>query len=537
MRLQLQPVYAKAAQEGVPKTKVAMAYTFRTQTILSQANQLAALPYVTPAQTALPIAPTLVARSPAEAFTRFGVDETRVPGEEGTDNIDEIIEVDIVTFNALDPATGAFLANPANAAPEQIHVLIATPKASNPNVPACQGPLAAFGKCAPMMVFRHGLGRGRLDMLAVADANAREGMVTVAIDAAKHGDRSFCTSGTTGAASGCNGGAACTTTLPPGAQGDINPPGTCGAAGFVKRPVSPTCINDCATDAEDGIPVVSANYLISANFFRTRDSFRQDLIDQSQLVRALAFIPSGPPPTGHAVFDRIFARALGQTGTPMIIDPQAIYFSGQSLGAIQGAMDVATNPRISKAVLNVGGGTIVDLFTNSPAFAADVDRLLAGLGIQRGTARFLQFLVVTKTILDPADPINFVGHLTSDTLPNLLATPPVLQPAKKILTQVANCDAVVPNPFSLIKSSNVPTGPLPTGAAFFAPGARGTFQLFVGAGFNPQTTPFGTCPSATVGPGHGFLTDWANAAVTTKAQSDLASFVRRDTIPLSVQTP
>jgi hypothetical protein len=537
IRQQLQPVYAKAAEEGVPKNKVVMAYTFRTQTILSQATQLAALPYVTPAATAAPIAATLVARAPDAAFTRFGVDKTRVPGELAGDNIDEIIEVDILTFNALDPATGAFLANPANAALEPIHVLIATPKTSNPNIPACQGPLAPFGKCAPLMVFRHGLGRGRLDMLAVADANAAAGMVTVAIDAAKHGDRSFCTSGTTGAASGCNGGGACTTGLPAGAQGDVNPPGSCGAAGFVKRPVSPTCTGQCATDATEGIPAVSGNYLISANFFRTRDSMRQDLIDQSQLVRALAFVPSGIPPTSNAVFDHIFTRAAQQTGTPMIINPQAIFYSGQSLGAIQGAMNVAANPRISKAVLNVGGGTIVDLFTNSPAFTAQVNELLAGLGIQRGTARFLQFLVVTKTILDPADPVNYAGHLTANTLPNLLATPPVLQTPKKILTQIANCDAVVPNPFSLIKASNVPASPLPSGAAFFAPGARGTFQLFVGAGFNPQTTPFGTCTSGAAVASHGFLTDWTVPTLAAKAQADLATFVMTDALPLTVQAP
>jgi hypothetical protein len=534
MRLQLKPVFTKLAADGVPQNKVAMAYTFRTQTILSQGVQLAALPYTTPAQTALP--GVVTALSPDAGFTKFGVDKAVVPGTGGTDNIDEILEVSITTFNALDPATGAFLANPANAVPETIKVLIATPKVANPNVPACAGALTPFGKCAPMMIFRHGLTSGRAAMLTVADGFAKEGLVTVAIDAAKHGDRSFCTSGTTGAASGCVGGAACTTALPPGAQGDTNPPGTCGAAGFIKRPVSGTCTGQCATDATDGIPlpaIVSGNYLISANFFRTRDSMRQDLIDQSQLVRALAFAPSGAPPTGHTVFDHMVGRGV-------IINPGVIYYSGQSLGAIQGVMDVATNPRISKAAFNVGGGTVVDIFTNSPAFATQVNGLLASLGIQRGTQRFLQFLVVGKTVLDPADPINYAGHLTANTLPNLL--PPlggnpdgsVAQAPKKILTQMANCDAVVPNPFSLVGSSNVPTGPLPTGAAFFAPSATGTFQLFIGQNFNPQT--FGVCGATTPGAvGHGFLTDWAIPTLTANAQSDVAKFVTSDTLPLSVQ--
>ena len=523
MRLQLAPVFATLAAAGTDRSKVAIAYTFRTQTILSQANQLAALPYSPgiPATTAKPVS-AAVASTPAAAFAKYGVDAPKVP----LNNIDEILETDIVTFNALDPATGAFLADPTKAVPETIHVLIATPSAANPKVPACTGPLAVFGKCAPLMVFRHGLGRGRADMLSVANTNAEAGMVTVAIDAAKHGDRAFCTSGTTGAASGCVGGAACTTTLPPGAQGDANPPGTCGVAGFFKTPVSPSCTGACAAAATDGIPAVSGNFLVSANFFRTRDTMRQDLIDESQLIRVLAFPPPGAPPTGHTVFDHMVARGV-------VIDPFTIYFSGQSLGSIQGTMDVATNPKISKAVFNVGGGTISDIFTNSPAFASATDKLLAGLGIQRGTAAFLQFLVVAKTVLDPADPINFAGHLTANTLPNLLSNPngSVPQLPKQVLTQVANCDGVVPNPFSFVYTSNVGTSPLPTGPAFFAPGATGTFQLFVTAPFNPAA--FGSCAASTVE--HGFLTDWVTPSLTASAQSDLANFVMLDTSPLSVQ--
>jgi len=522
MRLQLAPVFATLAANNVPASQVAMAYTFHTQTILSQAVQLAALPYVAPAATAVPITGTLVAETPAQAFTKYGVDSASVPSS----NINEILEVDILTFNALDPLTGAFLADPTMAAPEPIHVLIATPKVTNPNVPACTGGLAPFGHCAPMMIFRHGLGGGRANMLTVADTNAAAGMVTVAIDAAKHGDRSFCTSGST---TECVGGATCTTALPAGAQGDANPPGTCGAAGFLKHPVSATCTGACAAAATDGIPFSSSNYLISTNFFRTRDTFRQDLIDQSQLVRVLGFVPAGAPPQGHSVFDHMAVQGV-------IIDPAATYYSGQSLGSLQGAMDVAANPRISKAVFNVGGGTIVDVFTNSPAFAANTNALLAGLGIVPGTAAYLQFLVVAKTILDPADPINFAGHLTANTLPNLLANPngTVPQAAKKILTQIANCDQVVPNPFNLIFSSNIPNGPLPTGAAFFAPGATGTFQLFVTAPFNPAT--FGACspvPASAVN--HGFLTDWLSPSLTLNAQTDLASFVMTNTLPLSVQ--
>jgi hypothetical protein len=529
MRLQLVPVFATLAAAGTDRSKVAIAYTFRTQTILSQAVQLAALPYSKAAATALPVSVT--ALTPSEAFKKYGVvpratPADTTPGAVPLDHIDEILEADIVTFDALDPATGAFLVNPAAAAPVQIHVLIATPRTDNTNLGDCGGT-----PCAPMMVFRHGFRGGRADMLTVADVNAEAGMVTVAIDAAKHGDRAFCTTGPASATSGCINGGACSSALPPsvppGAQGDVNPPGTCGSDDkFVKRPVSASCTGTCASSATDGIPLVSGNFLISANLFRTRDSMRQDLIDQSQLVRALAFVPPEPAGVHHVVFEHMAQRGV-------IINPSKIFFSGQSLGALQGTMDVATNPRISKAVFNVGGGSIVDIFTNSPAFAAAADKLLAELGIEHGSAEFLQFLVVAKTVLDPADPVNFAGHLTASTLPNLLANPDgsVPQAAKKILTQVANCDAVVPNPFSFVYASNVATSPLPTGAAFFAPGATGTFQLFVTTPFNPAT--FGSCAASTVE--HGFLTDWVTPSLTANAQSDLASFVMLNTSPLSVQ--
>jgi hypothetical protein len=530
MRLQLQPVFA--ALPAADRANVAMAYTFRTQTILAPAVQLAALPYspaVTPTLSALPLAAPSI-QSATQAFTKYGVDSNVVP----SGNIDQILEVEIETLNALDPITGAFMPDPTKGAEERIRVLIATPLAANAPNNLCLGPSGP--RCAPMMVFRHGLGSGRAAMLTVADRFAAAGMVTVAIDAAKHGDRSFCTSGPASPTSGCNGGAACVTLLPAGAQGDARPPGSCGAAGFVKRPVSATCAatpSPCPANT-DGIPAVSANYVTSTNFFRTRDTFRQDLIDEAQLIRALAFVPAGAPPTGHSVFDQMITRGV-------VIDPATIYYSGQSLGSVQGAMNVAANSRITKAAFNVGGGTIVDIFTNSPAFGPGTQAILDQLGIVRGTPQFLQFLVVAKTVLDPADPINFAGHLTRNMLPDLLRNPngSVPQNPKKILNQIANCDAVVPNPFNLIFASNIyagitPAVPLPSAATFFTPNLTGAFQLFVGAGFDPVNTPFGTCPLAAV-VSHAFLTDWAIPSLTTNAQNDIANFVMEDTLPLSVQ--
>lgn len=523
MRLQLQPVFTQLAADGVPASKVALAYTFHTQSIGSVAANLAALPYIQDDATGVPGALAPV-QTVDQVFTKYGVAAAALRG-----NINEALEFDITTFNLLDPVSGAFLPDPNKVAKETIHVLMATPlPASAPDctfqVPVGNPPVAVTPKCPPLVIFRHGLGAGRATMLPIANALTGVGMVVVAIDAAKHGDRSLCKSafppGGMPAQSGCVG----TCTAIPGAQGQGDtaatggPPGTCDDQGLVKRP-----LDSNATGSTDGIVDASGNYLITANFFRTRDSLRQDLIDQSQLLRTLVQFPPG---TGSPVF----AHLASPAGGGMIIDPTPgkVYFVGQSLGAIQGAMDVAANPRISKAALNVGGGTMVDILTNSPAFSSAVTALLMGLHIDpMDKEQFAQFLVVAKTVLDPADPINFVGRLTANTLPNLL--PPlggdaggkVPQLPKAVLTQLAKCDAVVPNPFGFVFGANA-GGALPP--PFGAPGT-GTFQVFASGAASGPGCPTGGAVD------HNFLLSSANA------QTDIATWLKTGTAPTNARQP
>src|SRR5205823_6472758 len=149
-------VLAAAATNGITADHVAMAYTFKTQSFLSVAAQLGALPYTTPNATAVPGAVT--ALTPTAAFTKYGLNQG-VPH----DNVREFLEATITTFNLISPATGAFNPDPSKAAAETINVLIAVPKVTGgaPTV-------------APMIIFRHGLGRGRADMLAIADTYAAQ---------------------------------------------------------------------------------------------------------------------------------------------------------------------------------------------------------------------------------------------------------------------------------------------------------------------------------------------------------------------------
>src|SRR5262249_10320658 len=163
-------------------------------------------------------------------------------------------------------------------------------------------------------------------------------------------DRSFCTSGTSGAQSGCNGGAAgpILPPLSPGGQGGEHPPPTRGGAGFAKPPATRARAAHPAACGGTGRARITRgprNDLASTNFFRSRDTFRQDAIDESQLVQVLA-----PATTAATNASSVVAHMITRG---VIVDASKVYFSGQSLGAIQGAMDVASNPRISRAAFNV----------------------------------------------------------------------------------------------------------------------------------------------------------------------------------------
>jgi hypothetical protein len=214
--------------------------------------------------------------------------------------------------------------------------------------------------------------------------------------------------------------------------------------------------------------------------------------------------------------------------TGVQIDPAKIYYVGESLGSLNGVPDVAANPRFSRAAYSVGGSTIVDIFTDtSGGFAASLNALLASLGIQPGTAAYLQFLNVAKWVLDPADPENFGQNLLRNTIPSPLSGN-VAPPAKKVMSQMALCDHTVPNTWSanLYTLIGLPFNASPTDNNTTS--AAHTL-FFAGATATP------TCNTNAVK--HGFLLDWtdyppgaacnttpAACNITQNGQDDIAGF-------------
>ena len=467
---------------ALTKDHVVLGYTFRTQTITQASLQLAAAPFQ---QAALfkPGAPTLV------PFPS--------PPLPAAPAVREVLSVTIPTLNPIDVQTGAL--NPDNTkwTPASLNALVIVP------VTATGTPTAPVA--APLVVFQHGLTGDKGNVFAIANALASAGFVTAAIDAPLHGERAYCRSAADCACTGAGCTPTCTFFGPAGLQGDTFQIGQC-SGGSVACSGTLVAASACTTS-------VSGNFFVSANLFRTRDALRQDILDSSALVLALAPLSAASNPLAAELLSKGIA-----------IDPTKVYWVGQSLGGILGTLNTAANPRISKAVLNVPGGTLTDVFTQSPTFGPQTAALLASLPPPIGPIvvsnpadgpKFLQFIQVAKLVLDGAEPLNFGGHLLGDaahpTLPDLLQSKPN-QTAKSVFGQYAICDQVIPNPFNLLLFGEIGlasgTNPNPF-----------TAYTVAGAG-----TP-GACTPPATNPAHGFLLNGIDLAATGAGQTDAAAYL------------
>ncbi len=478
---------ALQAEKGITGDKIAMAYTFRTQTITTPALQIVAAPYQN-AAAFVPGAPLVL---PPASYP--------VP----LSGVQEVLYVPVPTLDPIDVATGAMNPDPTQWKATTMNALVVVPPpAAVAN--ACPAPASAL-KCAPLVVFQHGLGRTKWDVFAIASALASTGAVVAAIDEPLHGDNALCTKD---AECQCPPSApTCTPKcglFPAGAQGDAGPSGAC---------VAPSV----------AIQSVSGAFFVTGNLFRTRDAIRGDLLDTSALVLALA-----PPaaPTGP------LAAELQSKG--VAVDAGKVSIIGQSLGGIDGVMNLATNPRFGRGVLNVPGGTLTDVFFNSPSFQAPLEALLASIsGLTPGTAQFqqfeLQFMQIAKWVLDPADPINFARHVVGDaahpTLPDLLSQKPAQTP-KAVFAQYAICDQTIPNPYNLFLFDQMGLGQTPVSS-----GSNGFTAYAV------SSEVFPNCTSASDG-AHGFLlSPTLSPTATAAGQADATAYLLNLTLPTKSVRP
>jgi hypothetical protein len=429
-RLRFKDCLDKVEATGVPRKKIALGFCVTTESTVSTVQLLAGAVAQTPAA-ALPDSPTMLidVTTPTRAF----MNGNNIPNAA----IGKIFAgAMVLPFGLSEGTTGTLIPNPQSWSARKAPFTLYEPTA------------CAMTGC-PVVIFGHGLGRNRNDTIAIANAFASAGFATMAIDVVYHGDRATCV-GSKAATMASSDDAACAnpatqtcdvasgrciardqttvTACNPAGNGDA----VCFAAvqGFCQ--FQGTNVGKCEGGdflrKADGSVVISAwNFLDLVNLFATRDNFRYSgSIDFAAVVRLMK---SG------AMFS-LNNQLAAQMALPL--DTSTIDYAGQSLGSFNGSVFAASSAVAKNVALNVPGSSQVDVLLTAPAFGAQRTGFLGGLsqlGLNPGTPGFDQFLVLARTILDPADPRNLIYDAVNSSNAN-----------RKIYFQSIEGDEVLPNP-------------------------------------------------------------------------------------------
>jgi len=266
----------------------------------------------------------------------------------------------------------------------------------------------------PVVIFGHGLGDSRFGASTlVSNGLAKGGLATIAINAVGHGSGPESVILLTELSG--------TTTLTGGGRGvDLN--------------------GDGAIGSREGCLILSPLPI------GLRDCLRQTSVDLMQLVRA---IRAGMDLDGDGSTD---------------LDPNRIYYAGQSLGGLYGTVFTAAEPYVRAAALNVGGGSVVDIARWSQEFRYlvrdyldartppllnagddfDDDYVLRDQPVKvtrvPGAIEVQNVLEAAEWRQMPGDPASYAPHLR--LFPLAGSTP------KPVLWQFARGDRTVPNPQS-----------------------------------------------------------------------------------------
>jgi pimeloyl-ACP methyl ester carboxylesterase len=297
-------------------------------------------------------------------------------------------------FNGLglNPAsTFVTVANPfpLKTSDQTVPLLLTLPNANSGH----QKPVAGW----PVVIFGHGLGSNRGNLLAAADAFAAAGYAVIGIDTPLHG---------------------------------ISPTDPLLAPLYVENtPWAPVANErtfdvdyvDNATGAPgpDGSVDASGTHMFNlASLLTSRDNFRQAQADLSVLAVSLASIDAD----GDSLPD---------------LDASTVSYAGFSLGGITGTAFAAVEPLVPNVFLSAAAGGLARALEASPTFGPRIRAGLGAAGIQPGTADYDLFFTAFQTVLDSADPVNWITEVAdfknvvlhevvADTvLPNFVATAPL----------------------------------------------------------------------------------------------------------------
>ncbi len=242
----------------------------------------------------------------------------------------------------------------------------------------------------PVVISGHGLGGNRLNSLLLADTLAAGGFAVVAIDFPLHGvipqDPLF--------------GAFYIGNTP---FGEIANERTFNVDYINNRTGAP---------GPDGLVDESGVHALNFQEYRTsRDNVRQGIIDLSVVASSLANFDLDGDRQGD-------------------LRPFNVGYTGISWGGINGTGFSALEPLVDRANLNVPAGGLVRAGEASPTFGPRIRAGLASVGIFPGDPLFELYLTVGQTVVDSADPINWIANAAM---------------AKPILLQEVIGDTVLPN--------------------------------------------------------------------------------------------
>ncbi len=319
--------------------------------------------------------------TPAQAFADF------VIGIGSSLYVDKVYNGTIESPVFLDKVTRAWRGDGGHAV-ENIRFTMTMPKGGT-------GPV-------PVVIFGHGLITERRFVLALGDALGAKGYAAISIDFPYHGSRTYCakggpisvvdpTDGSLLSLEPCEAGSTC------------NDEGRCVDANGNG--------NHLAMFPVVNMPVASgARFLEIDHIANTKDHFQQALVDLGSLDRALRL--------GN------WQQVLGRP-----IDTSKIYYAGQSLGGIMGAVFLGTNPDIQRAVLNVPGANLVPMFDESTFFSPQLDAFFTRQQVNRDSFEGRRFMTVAKWFMDKVDP-EHLGDIIG---------------ARALLLQMATLDLIIPN--------------------------------------------------------------------------------------------
>ncbi|NMO14333.1 hypothetical protein HPC49_38475 [Pyxidicoccus fallax] len=393
LRQSLKPALDELEAHGLPRSQVALATVFRTQSTLSALRGLSAVVET------LPSAPNYVSDM-THRLAGYGLPH---------DQLGWLYEVSVPVAHLLTGPGGTIDSTPPQR--QRAKALLTVPS----------GAMPAGGW--PVVLFSHELGGSRLDLLYIANELARAGFAAAALDAVHHGDRSTCVGSGLGSGipdidsdddacgeaqwclnqPGAESHGRCVAPHPsmrqvcdssPGAEGDV----FCAMAGQGR------CVSsgDGQGYCEGGdfrrydtplypVAISGWNMLQPHLPFATRDNLRQAAVDQGQLLRVLRSAE--------------LAAALGDVR----LDTTRPHLVGVGLGAMTGSLFLAVNDDIRRAVLNVPAADPLELqMTSFPMISRREAYLgmLGAMGYTRGTPAFDALTQLQRQALDAADPWN-----------------------------------------------------------------------------------------------------------------------------------